>query len=248
MTDRAARELLRDLRSPIVPVESEDAVAARRERTVAAIRRAQLARVADRDRAPWRKRLLFAAIVLLPSGALAATWMSAGGRAPGFVVASASGAAASASDAPRKIGARGVAAQERVGAAPETDPPAAPASVAAEAPPVSARQPARTLAPSAKTSSLAEENALLEAALASGRRGDDAREIQLLGEFLRRFPRSELAQNAEVERFRALSRRGDTVTAARLARRYLGDHPDGMARDEARRLAVEEPASSGSLP
>ena len=44
-----------------------------------------------------------------------------------------------------------------------------------------------------------------------------------------------LLQEAEVERFRLLSRLGRTREAARHARQYLGQYREGYARDEALR-------------
>ena len=94
----------------------------------------------------------------------------------------------------------------------------------------------------ASRSSLAAENALMQAAMGAVRDGDDTRAAALFGDFLSRYPRSPLAQNAEVERFRCLERLGDERAAARLARRYLGEHPNGMAESEARRVGA--PVSS----
>ncbi len=89
------------------------------------------------------------------------------------------------------------------------------------------------------TSSLAEQNRLFQAAMDARRRGDDARALALLNQLLGRYPGSPLEQDARVERFRALKRlgRGDEATSA--ARRYLADHPQGFARDEARQMALD---------
>jgi len=100
----------------------------------------------------------------------------------------------------------------------------------------SAAGPAPATPPSA--SELAEQNRLLQAALGARRRGDDASAIRSLDELLSRFPTSPLAQEARVERMRALERSGDHAAAARDARRYLADHRDGFAREEAKDVVL----------
>jgi len=95
----------------------------------------------------------------------------------------------------------------------------------------------------ANSSTLPEENRLMERAMVSSRNGDDRDAVKLLDALLARFPRSVLKENAQVERFRALRRLGQVSEASLEARRYLAEHPDGMERDEAKRLAVEATAS-----
>ena len=56
-----------------------------------------------------------------------------------------------------------------------------------------------------------------------------------------RYPDSELAHNARVERFRVLERAGQHAAAVSAARAYLERHPEGFARDEAESLIGEEP-------
>ncbi len=124
------------------------------------------------------------------------------------------------------------------------------ADTAVQAPPHAPRLERATVAERAversrverASSSLAEENALLEQALTASRRGNDERAVALLDTLLSRYPRSQLVPNAQVERFRALRRLGKHAEAARQARRYLGEHPSGMAKDEARQLAIDPPA------
>jgi hypothetical protein len=87
------------------------------------------------------------------------------------------------------------------------------------------------------TSTLAAENELYRSAVAAVRGGEDARAVGLLDTFLSRFPRSPLAQNAAVERFRALVRAGRHDGAARAADQYLSAYPGGFAREEATRVA-----------
>lgn len=103
--------------------------------------------------------------------------------------------------------------------------------------PPSKQAPARAETQQDSPSTLTAENALLERALAAARAGNDERALRLLDNLLDTYPKSTLAPNAKVERFRALRRLGKTRDAAAQARRYLNEHPDGMADDEARRLA-----------
>lgn len=85
-------------------------------------------------------------------------------------------------------------------------------------------------------STLAAENELYRSAAASIRAGQDARAVGLLETFLTRFPRSPLAQSAEVERLRALIRLGRHEAALHAARQYLSVYPQGFAKEEARSL------------
>ncbi|HEY2511498.1 MAG TPA: FecR domain-containing protein [Polyangiaceae bacterium] len=87
-------------------------------------------------------------------------------------------------------------------------------------------------------SRLGEENQLLSSAIAASRSGDYAGAVATLNDLLRRFPSTTLAQEAHVERFRALAHAGDSAAAAREARQYLALYPDGFAREEAKALAV----------
>jgi hypothetical protein len=79
-------------------------------------------------------------------------------------------------------------------------------------------------------------NALLASALDAARSGNDELALVRLDELLRRYPTSPVADNAKVERFRALRRLGRERDAARAASGYLKGDPDGLARDEARAL------------
>ncbi len=105
--------------------------------------------------------------------------------------------------------------------------------------------PAGPAAIASTHSSLAEENAALQRAMQAARAGQDERSLALLNEFLARYPRSPLAQNARVERFRTLARLGRSDAASREARRYMAEHPGGFASDEARDI-VMPPASGGT--
>jgi outer membrane protein assembly factor BamD (BamD/ComL family) len=91
-------------------------------------------------------------------------------------------------------------------------------------------------ATSDKSSSLAAENRLLQAAMAARQQGDAPGAVQLAGELLARFPNSPLAEEARVERMRALLAGGNPAAAAAEARSYLSDYPQGFARQEASRV------------
>lgn len=80
------------------------------------------------------------------------------------------------------------------------------------------------------------ENRLFQSALDARNSGDAKKAAELLGELLVRHPRSKLAHEARIERFRLLLRSGDTRAAVRDAQRYLRDYPRGIATDEALRI------------
>jgi hypothetical protein len=88
--------------------------------------------------------------------------------------------------------------------------------------------------------SLALENRLFATAMARRKAGDLKGALRRLERFLEHHPDSVLVQEARVEHFRLLERLGRKSRAAREARSYLGDYPDGYATDEARRLALEK--------
>jgi len=108
-------------------------------------------------------------------------------------------------------------------------------SAARRAAPVRGGEP---VGAAANLSALPEQNRLYRQALDARNAGDDARAIALLDSLIARHPGSPLRQEAEVERFRALSRIGRTAEAVRAARRYLSDYETGFARDEAETLAL----------
>lgn len=127
--------------------------------------------------------------------------------------------------------------------APLALPPAAPPALVAEATPARSpglKSPAATAkdAPH-KAGTLAEENRLFSSAVEARNRGEAARAAELFGELLATYPQSPLREVAQVERFRALSQAGQSTRAAVEARRYLAEHADGVARKEARDLALE---------
>lgn len=110
----------------------------------------------------------------------------------------------------------------------------------------SAALPERTSAPkleaaassAALTSTLGEENVLYERALRQAQSGETSAALADLESLMRRHPGSPLVQNARVEHFRILLRAGNRAAAAREARRYLSDYPDGFARSEAKNVAL----------
>ena len=89
-----------------------------------------------------------------------------------------------------------------------------------------------------KSSSLAAENRLLQAAMAARQKGDVQLAAQLAGELVARFPASPLVEEARVERMRALAGGGSVAAAAAEARSYLNDYPHGFARHEASRIGA----------
>ena len=89
------------------------------------------------------------------------------------------------------------------------------------------------------SSTLAEENRLYARALAQGGAGDFSAALSGLATLIQNYRGSPLAQSARVDRFRLLQRSGNGSAAAQEARRYLSDYPNGFARAEARRLALQ---------
>ena len=87
--------------------------------------------------------------------------------------------------------------------------------------------------------SLRKQNQLFRAALDARNAGQDERATQMLNQLLARYPDSPLAQEAKVERLRALQRLGRQEEARAAARSYLAEHQNGFAREEARRTAEE---------
>lgn len=94
--------------------------------------------------------------------------------------------------------------------------------------------------PPAANGTLAAENELFQSALEAKKQGDDASAVEQLGVILSKYPTSPLSHEARLERMRAYHRMGLAREAAREAGRYLADFPDGAAKDEARRLVMDE--------
>jgi len=111
------------------------------------------------------------------------------------------------------------------------------------------RSGARRAAPPAggsETSSLGEENRMFSQAVEARNRGDDRAAAELFGAWLGKFPGGKLAEEARIERMRALTRLGDSARAAAEARRYLARHASGFARDEARSTALGDASTRRS--
>lgn len=88
------------------------------------------------------------------------------------------------------------------------------------------------------SSTLEQENRLFRLAVDARNSGDDALAVRHFEQLLSKYPKSTLAQEAKVERFRALKRMGKNREAAREARQYLIEHGNGFAQDEARDVAL----------
>ncbi len=86
-----------------------------------------------------------------------------------------------------------------------------------------------------KASTLAEQSRMFQDAIDARNRGEDTRAVELFARLLARYPGYE---EAEVQLFRAQKRLGRMSAAAAEARRYLAQHPQGFAHDEARQLAL----------
>jgi len=86
-----------------------------------------------------------------------------------------------------------------------------------------------------KASTLAEQSHMFQDAIDARNRGDDSRAVELFSRLLARYPGYE---EAEVQLFRAQKRLGRASAAASEARRYLAQHPQGFAHEEARALAL----------
>lgn len=99
-----------------------------------------------------------------------------------------------------------------------------------------------------EASSLGEENRMFSQAVEARNRGDDRSAVELFGALLGKFPGGKLAEEARIERMRALTRLGDATRAAAEARRYLARHASGFARDEARSTALGDSSARRSSP
>jgi hypothetical protein len=135
-----------------------------------------------------------------------------------------------AGESPAPMSAKVAAAAAIDDAAPHREPAAR--EPAAREPVPAPRAPTRA---EAKASALAEQGRMFQEAIDARNRGDDARAADLFGRLLARYPSYE---EAEVQLFRAHKRLGRMTAAAAAARRYLAQHPQGFARDEARDLAL----------
>ncbi len=99
-------------------------------------------------------------------------------------------------------------------------------------------------APQTRSDQLTRENRQFQAALRARNSGNDGQVVAELNAFLRAYPDSVLAQEAQVERFRALKRLGRKREAEHAARQYLVEYDDGFARGEARDIALSPDAGA----
>ncbi len=122
------------------------------------------------------------------------------------------------------------------------------APAASEEPPLEPR-PAATIASSTRghvvgrspasptaASDLEAVNRLFAEARHARREGRDAAALALVDQLLGKYPHSVLAQEASVERFRALAKLGRIAEARRQAESYLARYHGGFATEEAQRL------------
>jgi ferric-dicitrate binding protein FerR (iron transport regulator) len=98
--------------------------------------------------------------------------------------------------------------------------------------------PPASRAPGSLDTTLAAENQAYQQAMRRAHGSHPAQAAAEFEAFAREHPRSPLVENARVERFRLLQRLGERDLAARAARRYLSDYPNGFARSEARAIAL----------
>jgi hypothetical protein len=92
----------------------------------------------------------------------------------------------------------------------------------------------------AGTSGLVEANDLFAAAVLARREGNGAEALRLVSRLLELAPDGPLAEGARVQRMKLLAR-SDREAARQAAMEYLARYPDGVARDEARKLAGTGP-------
>jgi hypothetical protein len=249
MSDVPLDDLLREMGRTSVADEAPELGEARRARVVARMRERHVELVHERGRAAGRRPrigwLLAAAVLALGATALAGV----GGRgplAPFFVNAHEESAAPSKTRALQP--GNGVAVRV---APPEANAPAeasSPAPTTRVVPPAVAPRhdtdarpsPAPVRAPSAETE-LEVVNRLFASAKRARREHRDAEALALLQEILTQHPRSALAHEAEVERFRLAARLGRRADAERYAAAYLRRYPSGFGAAEARALLDQAP-------
>jgi hypothetical protein len=219
----SADELLREMQSAVLPVDSPKAVQNRRDRTISHLQRLQWREHGERHAARIRRRATIVAGVLAPI--LAAGFAFAISRAgvhEKSVVPTPTPTPQTTDARPARLPAAApVASPVRV----EDEPDRNPLKIRQEAP--SRPRPKTVLASNASfpetearehgssraaavnpTSTLSEENGLMERAMVASRTGDDRGALALIDTLLTRFPRSVLREDAQVERLRALGRLG----------------------------------------
>jgi TolA-binding protein len=112
---------------------------------------------------------------------------------------------------------------------------AVPAHTPRKAAPAELQLPA-TSAPEAVASELAAQTRLLEAAELAQKSGLTDLALERFETLVARYPDSELAHNARVQRLRLLRSQHRDADAAAAAQDYLAHYPQGFAREEAERV------------
>jgi hypothetical protein len=155
-----------------------------------------------------------------PNGCAAMTTMAAAPRAPASAEVTAGASPAARGAAPGPIKHRDSSPATTTAPTLTSTPTQAPASILG----------------GGTSSELAEQNRLYGDASAARRRGATSEAVAAYERFLARYPSSQLAESASVERMRLLAST-DRSHAASAARDYLARWPRGFARDEAMSLA-----------
>ncbi|HET7539100.1 MAG TPA: FecR domain-containing protein [Polyangiaceae bacterium] len=120
--------------------------------------------------------------------------------------------------------------------APPVQPPAQSSSAASNHAQLPRAATTTTRSEPERTSGLAAPNDLFALGVARARQGDTAAALRAYQDLMTRFPRSPLAENAQVERMRLLAESAD---GAAEAKRYLTRYPHGFATSEAKKLLAE---------
>ncbi|HEY3234485.1 MAG TPA: tetratricopeptide repeat protein [Polyangiaceae bacterium] len=224
----ATQRLLEGMGREVVSLENPSDENARR--IVARLEVLHSGLIENRKRSRIRRGwALVALVALLPVGVFAALHSWKMTRGSGFTTPNLPARASSHASAP---------ARTAVLPSPAVLHPTASDSAPVDPPQRGAR--AGAPAPSsAATSTLALENQLFSQAMLARRQRREDAALELLRELLAKYPRSVLAQEAQVEEFRALERQGRRGAATELARSYISRYPNGFAVEEARRLALD---------
>jgi hypothetical protein len=228
-SDPDLNRLFQDMASQSTTPEPADDKARRRQRAIGGMRALHRGLLDDRIRNQRARRFwslgLVAAAVALCGTALAGHWLDFGNQRtpappkPASVVAQSS-----------------VSPLRPTPSATRIEPlaePASPLGLGTTALPASA--PSKVA-----SNELAEVNRLFAEAKLARREHRDADALASLERLQAKHGGSVLAQEAAVERFRALARLGRSAEARRFARQYLTSYPNGFAESEARRLLEGE--------
>jgi len=243
MSERDLTPLFERMKSPEAPPESASAREERRRRVIGNMRRLHVNLVHERGRGVNVKRLSRVVLIAATLAVAGAAFASVEGYGP-FARARSSPGIDEKAATLRASAERTQASVPAAPAAPNTSntplpaPEARPtsASAAATAPAHSAHATS-TSARRDETSTLEATNRLFADAKRARREGRNADALALLDQLVSKYPRSVLAQEARVERYRALSKLGRTAEARRAAAAYLAHYPNGFAASEARELS-----------